>query len=94
MSTRLVNCIKLNKELPGLDKPPFSGDMGKRIFEEVSAEAWAMWKDMQIKILNEYRLNLADPKDYQKLIDQMMSFLNLNSGDVLEVENAERGRSN
>jgi Fe-S cluster biosynthesis and repair protein YggX len=67
--------------------------MGKRIFESVSAEAWNQWsKDVQIKVLNEYRLNMGDPRDYQVLVDQMMRFLGLEAGTVAEVENAERGR--
>jgi Fe-S cluster biosynthesis and repair protein YggX len=92
MSTRNVTCLKLNRSLPGLEKPPFGGDVGKKIFESISAEAWGMWKEMQIKVLNEYRLNMANPKDYQVLVDQMMAFLNLKEGSVVEVENAERGR--
>ena len=90
---RIVKCKKLGKELPGLDKPPFAGDIGKQIFDSISKEAWLMWKDdMQIKVLNEYRLNMSDKADYQKLVDQMLLFLNLKQGDVVEVENADRGR--
>lgn len=90
---RLVNCSKYGKELPGLDKPPFGGDIGKQIFENVSKQAWSEWKDdMQIKVLNEYRLNMANPKDYQTLVDQMLLFLNLKIGKAAEVENAQRGR--
>lgn len=89
---RNIHCKKFQKELPGLEKPPFPGPIGKQIFEEISAEAWAAWKDLQIKVINEYRLNLADKKDYGVLIDQMLSFLNLKEGKVVEVENAERGR--
>jgi Fe-S cluster biosynthesis and repair protein YggX len=93
MSERLVFCAKFGKELPGLDKAPFGGAIGKQIFETVSAQAWKLWKDdMQIKVLNEYRLNMADKSDYEKLVEQMMLFLNLKSGTVVEVENAERGR--
>lgn len=92
-SVRMVKCIKLGKELPGLEKPPFKGEMGQKIFDHVSKEAWSMWKeDMQIKVLNEYRLNMGDPRDYQVLVDQMLAFLNLKEGAVAEVENAERGR--
>lgn len=91
--SRVVMCAKFKRELPGLEKPPFSGEMGKIIFERVSAEAWTQWsKDVQIKVLNEYRLNMADPKDYQVLVDQMMRFLGLEEGAVAEVENSERGR--
>jgi Fe-S cluster biosynthesis and repair protein YggX len=95
MSTaRTVHCKKLDKELPGLEKPPFGGEIGQQIFENISAEAWAMWKnDMQIKVLNEYRLNMGDKRDYQVLIDQMLIFLNLKQGTSAEVENANRGQS-
>lgn len=92
-TSRTVNCKKLGKEAPGLDKPPFPGEIGQEIFENVSKEAWSMWNDdMQIKVLNEYRLNMGDPNDYQVLVDQMLLFLNLKEGDVVEVENEERGR--
>ena len=95
MSDRTVRCLKLGKELPGLDKAPFSGEMGERIFHHISKQAWLMWKDdMQIKVLNEYRLNMGNPKDYQVLVDQMLLFLNLKDGSVAEVENSERGRGN
>ena len=94
MSQRLVKCAKLGKELPGLEKAPFPGELGQRIFDNVSAQAWAGWQDMQMKVLNEYRLNLGNAKDYQVLIEQMLAFLNLKEGPVVEVENAERGRRN
>jgi Fe-S cluster biosynthesis and repair protein YggX len=94
MEQRMVMCVKLGKELPGLDKPPFKGEVGQKIFEKVSKQAWSMWKDdMQIKVLNEYRLNMGDPRDYQVLVDQMLAFLNLKEGSVAEVENADRGRN-
>jgi len=91
--SRMVLCSKFKKELPGLEKPPFGGEVGKMVYERVSAEAWTQWsKDMQIKVLNEYRLNMADPRDYKVLVDQMMRFLGLEEGSVAEVENADRGR--
>lgn len=91
--SRVVLCSKYKKELPGLEKPPFGGEVGKRIFEQVSAQAWKEWSlDVQIKVLNEYRLNMSDPKDYQVLVEQMMRFLGLQEGTVAEVENMERGR--
>lgn len=94
MSERLVNCAKFGKMLPGLEKAPFGGELGKRIYENVSQDAWLSWKnDMQIKVLNEYRLNMGDPKDYETLMKQMLLFLNLESGATVEVENANRGRS-
>ena len=93
MTERTIRCVKLGKDLPGLDKPPFKGEIGQKIFDSVSKQAWSMWKDdMQMKVLNEYRLNMGDPKDYQVMIEQMLAFLNLSQGEVVEVENAERGR--
>jgi Fe-S cluster biosynthesis and repair protein YggX len=90
---RIVNCSKYKSPLPGLTRPPFKGDIGEMIFQNVSAKAWAEWKDMEIKVLNEYRLVLADPAQYKQLVDTMLSFLGLGSGDsaVPEVGDAVRG---
>lgn len=91
--TRKVQCIKLGQELDGLEKPPFPGEVGERIYNEVSQQAWDMWeKDMQIKVINEYRLNMGDKEHYQMLVNQMMAFLNLSQDEALEVENEKRGR--
>ena len=93
MAERLVHCKKLGRELKGLEKPPFGGDIGKKIFDEISEQAWLDWRDnMQIKVINEYRLNMGLKKDYEVLVEQMLYFLNLKSGETVEVENAERGR--
>ena len=92
---RTVMCSKLGREAPGLSAPPFSGPLGEKIFERVSMQAWQSWQeDMMIKIINEYRLDMTNDNDYQKLLDQMSAFLNLQQGEVLEVENAERGKGN
>jgi len=93
--SRLVQCKKLGKELPGLEKPPFDGELGQEIYEAVSLEAWKLWEDdMMIKVINEYRLNLADADNYQVLLNQMRAFLNMGAegGDILEVENPDRGK--
>lgn len=89
---RTVHCKKLDKDLEGLEKPPFRGELGQQIFEQISKTAWEQWKDMQIKIINEYRLNMGNPKDYEVLIQQMMAFLNLQDGPVVQVEDPNRGR--
>lgn len=95
MSDRLVQCTKLGREAPGLDAPPFADELGKEIYENVSAEAWKAWQgDMMIKVINEYRLNLAEQKDFDTLVQQMRLFLQLDGGGAgLEVENPERGKS-
>lgn len=59
---RTVNCIKLGKEAEGLDFPPYPGDLGKRIWESVSKQAWADWIKHQTMLVNENRLNLADAR--------------------------------
>ncbi len=55
-SGRIVHCVKFQKDLPGLDAPPWPGALGQRIYENVSAQAWKLWEDRQKMILNEYRL--------------------------------------
>lgn len=92
---RKVNCKKFNEELPGLASLPFAGDLGQRIYDSVSERAWRLWsEDMMIKVINEYRLNLADSADYDRLLEQMRAFLGLsdNQNEVLEVENPNRGK--
>ena len=68
---RMVNCIKLGREAEGLDLPPYPGELGKRLYERVSKEAWAGWQRHQTMLINENRLNLADPKARKYLAEQM-----------------------
>jgi Fe-S cluster biosynthesis and repair protein YggX len=68
---RTVQCIKLGREAEGLDFPPVPGPVGKRIFENVSKEAWQQWVRHQTMLINENRLNLADQKARQYLAEQM-----------------------
>ena len=67
----MVTCVKFQKELPGLDAPPWPGEMGQRIYENVSAQAWKLWEDRMKMILNEYRL-LPFQKEAQALIAKQM----------------------
>ena len=69
--TRIIKCIKLNKEAEGLDFPPIPGDLGKKIWESVSKEAWNEWIQHQTMLVNEYRLNLSDIKARNYLKEQM-----------------------
>jgi Fe-S cluster biosynthesis and repair protein YggX len=71
---RMVKCVKLGRELPGLDRPPWKGEIGKRIYENVSKEAWSMWVDHSKMLLNEFRLNPLDPRSQQIMEDQMEQF--------------------
>lgn len=71
--TRTVHCIKLDKDAEGLDFPPYPGELGKKIYENVSKEAWQAWIRLQTMLVNEYRLNMADPKARAYLKEQMKS---------------------
>jgi len=69
-----VNCIKLNKKLEGLDRAPYPGDLGKRILESVSKEAWQEWLDYQTMLINENSLNLFDESSQSYLKHQMENY--------------------
>jgi Fe-S cluster biosynthesis and repair protein YggX len=68
---RTIQCVKLNKDAEGLDFPPVPGEMGKKIWESVSKEAWALWLKQQTMLINENRLSLADPRARKYLMEQM-----------------------
>ena len=71
---RMVKCVKLGREAEGLDLPPLPGELGKRIWESVSKEAWQMWQAQQTRLINENRLNLADARARKYLLDQSEKF--------------------
>jgi Fe-S cluster biosynthesis and repair protein YggX len=73
-SGRMVKCVKFGKEMPGLDQVPWKGELGQRVFENVSMEAWKMWIEYSKMIMNEYRLNPLDPKSHQIMEEQMEKF--------------------
>jgi Fe-S cluster biosynthesis and repair protein YggX len=70
----MVNCVKLGREAEGLDFPPLPGELGKRIWESVSKEAWQAWQAQQTRLINENRLNLADAKARKYLMEQAERF--------------------
>ena len=71
---RMVQCIKLGEEAEGLDFAPYPGDLGKRIFENVSKQAWESWVNHQTMLINEYRLTPVDPKARKFLEEEMEKF--------------------
>ncbi|MBK9361847.1 MAG: oxidative damage protection protein [Rubrivivax sp.] len=73
--TRMVQCAYLKKEAPGLNFAPYPGELGKRIYQNISAEAFEAWKRHQTMLVNENRLNLADARARQYLARQMEQFL-------------------
>jgi Fe-S cluster biosynthesis and repair protein YggX len=68
---RMVNCVKLGREAEGMDFAPMPGELGKRLFENVSKEAWQQWIRYQTMLINENRLNLADPRARAYLAEQV-----------------------
>jgi Fe-S cluster biosynthesis and repair protein YggX len=70
----MVQCVKLGKEAEGLDRPTYPGELGKRIFENVSKQAWQQWMQQQTMLINEYRLSPIEPKAREFLEQQMEKF--------------------
>jgi Fe-S cluster biosynthesis and repair protein YggX len=79
---RLVQCVKFQRELPGLDEPPWPGELGQRIHETVSAEAWKLWEERMKMILNEYRL-MPWQKEAQELVAKFMEDFFFGEGSAL-----------
>jgi Fe-S cluster biosynthesis and repair protein YggX len=72
---RIVQCVVLGRAAEGLDYAPYPGEMGARIYREVSKEAWQRWVDHQTMLINEYRLTPIDPKNRAYLVAEMEKFL-------------------
>ena len=71
---RTVNCVMLKKEAEGLDYAPYPGELGQRIYENVSKEAWQRWLAHQTMLINEYRLTPIEPEARQFLATEMEKF--------------------
>jgi Fe-S cluster biosynthesis and repair protein YggX len=72
---RLIHCTKLNKEAEGLAAAPMPGELGNKIYEQISKEAWQQWVNHQTMLLNENRLSMIDPKARAFLLQEMEKFL-------------------
>jgi Fe-S cluster biosynthesis and repair protein YggX len=70
----MVKCVLLGREAEGLDRPPYPGPLGQRVFENVSREAWTRWVRHQTMLINEYRLTPVDPKARKLLEGEMEKF--------------------
>lgn len=80
----MVQCVKLGRLLPGLEKPPIPGELGQRIYEHVSAEAYAMWPPHMTLLINHYGLNPADPESRKMLRQAMEEFFFGSGGEAPE----------
>jgi Fe-S cluster biosynthesis and repair protein YggX len=67
---RMVKCVKLGKELPAIPYKPFNNELGQRIYDGVSLEAWRMWLEFSKMIVNEYRLDLTSQSGQRLLQEQ------------------------
>jgi len=74
MSDHQVFCVKLKKNLPGLEEPPFDNDLGRKIYDNVSQDAWNSWVEFCKMLLNEYRLNPANKQDQELIVKQMEQY--------------------
>jgi Fe-S cluster biosynthesis and repair protein YggX len=72
--SRMVKCVKLSKELPGLPFKPFDDELGQKLFDSVSMEAWMMWLEHSKMVVNEYRLDLTQPQAHTILREQCEQF--------------------
>ena len=72
--SRLVKCVKLGQELPGIVYKPFSNELGQRIYDNVSQQAWMMWLEYSTRIVNEFRLDLGSAAGQKLLLEQAEQF--------------------
>lgn len=78
---RMVECVKLKKLAEGFENPPYPGDLGKKVYEHISKEAWQLWLAHQTMLINEYRLSTMDPKAREFLKTEMHNFLFAGGGE-------------
>ena len=81
----LINCIKLNKQLEGLERAPYPGELGKKILNSVSKEAWQMWLDHQTMLINENNLNLFEESSQKYLKEQMDKYF-FSDNDIDQIQ--------
>ncbi|MBI5537913.1 MAG: oxidative damage protection protein [Deltaproteobacteria bacterium] len=78
----MVMCRMLKKELPGLKRPPFKNALGQRLYEDVSEEAWKAWLQESVRLINTYRIDLADPSGQEFLFKQTAIYFGYEEGDL------------
>jgi Fe-S cluster biosynthesis and repair protein YggX len=73
-AVRMVKCVKFGREMPGLDRIPWKGEVGKKVYDNVSKEAWKLWVEHSKMVMNEFRLNPLDPKAQQIMEEQLNNY--------------------
>jgi len=83
VSERMVKCRMLGKELPGLKRPPYRNELGRRLYEEVSDEAWRSWLQESVRIINTYRVDLGTPEGQKFMLEQTARYFGYEEGDLV-----------
>lgn len=83
MSERMVKCKMLGKDLPGLKRPPYRNELGRKLYEEVSDEAWRAWLQESVRIINTYRVDLGTPEGQKFMLEQTARYFGYEEGDLV-----------
>ena len=84
MTDRIVHCRKLNKDLPGLARAPYKNELGQKIFNEISKEAWDQWLKDSVKYINTYRLDLASSDGQKFMLKQASIYFGFEDGRLAD----------
>ena len=87
----VVQCAKLAEELPALDRPPFPGPLGQRIYDNISSYAYRQWNEQATLLINHYGLNMADPRSQEFLFEQMEAFF-FDEGEQSPITGGAQGK--
>lgn len=79
--TRVIFCQRLGKEAPGMDFQIYPGELGKKIYDSISQEAWQLWQQKQTMLINEKKLNMLNP-EHRKLLEESMVHFLFEQGDI------------
>jgi Fe-S cluster biosynthesis and repair protein YggX len=90
-AVRMVKCHKLGRELPGLPRPPYKNELGKRIYEEISKEAWDGWLKDSVKYINTYRVDLTSTEGQAFMFKQCGIYLGFEEGDLAQTAFVPKG---
>ena len=82
MSERIVHCRHLKKDLPGLSRAPYRNELGQKLYDEVSKEAWDMWLKDSVKFINTYRVDLASPEGQKFMLEQCAIYFGFEKGEM------------
>jgi Fe-S cluster biosynthesis and repair protein YggX len=82
MPERTVHCRKKNQDLPGLERPPYRNELGQKIFQEISKEAWQEWLKDSVKYINTYKVDLASSEGQKFMLEQCAKYFGFTEGEL------------